>query len=76
MLRKTSEQVSVGLSIAQRGNNCAKSVLPVPISAGLYASERNGRFHFQGYSLPSWGAFSQEKGYSSRHGHIHRRIRG
>jgi RadC-like JAB domain len=40
-----------------------KSELYVPIPAGLYASNRDERFHFQSHSLPGWGAFSWGKGY-------------
>jgi len=54
MVRKTGEQFSVRLLRAQRGTIVQKSVLSVPISAGLNASDGDVRFHFQGHSLPSW----------------------
>ena len=42
-----------------------KHVLSMPTPAGLHASHGDEWFHFPGNSLPSWGAFSEGKGYSS-----------
>jgi len=44
---------------------CKKSVLSVPTPARLNASDGDEWFHFQGNSLPSWGAFSRQKAYPS-----------
>ena len=41
-----------------------KRVLYVSIPAGLYASNGDQWFHFQGNSLPSWSAFLGGKGVS------------
>ena len=62
MVRKKGKQVSTRLSRVQSGKIVQKSVLSVPIPAGLNASDEDEWFHFQGNSLPSWGAFSRERG--------------
>jgi len=61
MVRKTGEQFSVRLLRAQRGTIVQKSVLSVPISAGLNESDGDVRFHFQGHSSQV-GCFLAGKG--------------
>jgi hypothetical protein len=42
-----------------------KSILSMPIPVGFNAGDEEKWFHFQGNSLPSWGAFSKGKEYSA-----------